>query len=151
MTRKRKRLTLFSIGFASAVAVSGLAIASALTVAKQPSTIIFTSQPPPVTIYPGGTYTVTVTGAPSGEPIAFKLNPAVCTDSNVVDALVFTSKPPSPAIVGEKYTPTATDGASAVVRFTHAGNCDIIAKQLGNSSYSPGALTQVIPIAKAGS
>ena len=87
--------------------------------------------------------------------------PAVLRRSSVPRVISFTSTPPSSAVVGGTYTPTASGGASgnpvtfsidpsakgscsisgATVTFVAVGTCVIDANQAGNASYE--AATQV--------
>ncbi len=85
------------------------------------------------------------------------------TAQKASQTIAFTSSPPSPALVGGSYTPTATGGASGnpfvfridssssagacflmndTVSFTGAGTCIVDANQAGDANYSAAAQTQ---------
>lgn len=92
-----------------------------LVVAVAPQSISFTSTPPAAPVV-GQTYTVSATGGPSGNAVAFAIDGAssgVCT------------------ITGSQVT------------FTHPGSCVIDAHQNGNGQYAAADNSQATTVAKA--
>ena len=118
------------------------------------------SRVPPSPSSPSGPASSTPTrpATPTTEPPPRSSSPS---PSSVRQSITFTSTPPSPAVIGGTYTPTANGGASgnpvtfsidasakgscsisgATVTFVAVGTCVIDANQAGNANYE--AATQV--------
>jgi large repetitive protein len=94
-----------------------------ISVSKAAQAITFTSSPPANAIV-GGTYAVTATGGPSGQPVVISIDPASASICSL---------------------------AGATVSFKGSGTCAIDANQAGNANYTAAAQAQQsITVSKAG-